>query len=147
MGEGRTDLAAVPNCGDLWRLEMVFPATGWLPAPASTATLSYPSCSTSRLVMHPISADRGLPPASPNARLSSSARPDPPAAHVPAPRRLDNEAMALLTRVPASADVLEGSLVGIGVISVAAAVALEFAASRARQQQVLLAIRATASWI
>ena len=116
-------------------MEMVFPTTGLLPAPSLMGTLSSPSYSSSRPSVHPPTADRPRPPNA-SVRLRSSARADPPAAHAPAPRRLDNEAMALLTRVPASADVLESSLVGIGVISVAAAVALEFAASRTRQQQV-----------
>jgi len=126
----------IRGCGDPQHMKMMSPATVWLPAPTCMAIISNPSCSSSRVTGHPPTTSRQLPPASPDISLSSSARADPPAAHAPAPRRLDNEAMTLLTRVPASADILEASLVGIGVISVAAAVALEFAASRARQQQV-----------
>ena len=117
-------------------VDMVSSPLGWLPAPCLLATPSYPPVTSSLLVRQAPSWTPTSPPTPLDTRLCSSARAEPPAPHAPAPRRLDNAAMALLTRVPASADALEAVLVGVGVVAVAAAVALEFAATRARQLQV-----------
>ena len=106
----------------------------FLPAPSPMPSLTSPqSCSAAppRQTLW-----WQTPPTTSRSQLFSSASTDPPAAHAPAARRLDRAADALLTRVPATADAAEGALVGIGVIAVAAAVAVEFAASQARHQQV-----------